>query len=80
MNAAIRRRWPAGYALRVAGHLDSHWEPWFGDLTLTHDDDGTTTLIGDVTDQAELHGILTKIRNLGITLISVEPIDPPPAP
>ncbi len=79
MNAAERRRWPAGYLLRVSGHLDSHWQPWFDGLTLSHDDDGTTTLIGDVADQAELHGILTKIRDLGVTLISVAAIDPPPA-
>ncbi len=80
MNTAVRRRWPTGYALRVAGHLDSHWAPWFGELTLCHDDDGTTTLSGDVADQAELHGILTKIHDLGVVLISVAPTDPPSAP
>jgi hypothetical protein len=76
-TTAVRGRQPAGYVLRVAGHLDPHWSPWFGGLTLTHDDDGTTTLTGAVTDQAELHGILTRIRDLGATLISVAPIDPP---
>lgn len=80
MNTALRRRWPAGYMLRVVGHLDPHWETWFGGLTLTHDDDGTTTLRGNVTDQAELHGILTKIRDLGVVLISVTPIDTHSAP
>ena len=67
---------PAGYQLRVAGHLDDHWSPWFGDLTLAHASDGTTSLTGVVSDQAQLHGLLTKIRDLGVTLISVAAIDP----
>ena len=58
------------------GHLDQHWSAWFGGLTLTHEDDGTTSLTGAVTDQAELHGLLTKIRDLGVTLISVAVVDP----
>ena len=66
---------PTGdYELRVDGHLDEHWSTWFG-LTLTHDDDGTTTLRGPVTDQAELHGLLAKVRDLGATLLSVKTID-----
>jgi hypothetical protein len=67
---------PAGYQLRAAGHLDHHWSPWFGDLTMTHEDDATTSLTGVVSDQAQLHGLLTKIRDLGVTLMSVEGIDP----
>jgi uncharacterized membrane protein len=51
---------PAVYQLRIAGHLDHHWSPWIGDLTLTHEDDGTTSLTGVVSDQAALHGLLTK--------------------
>lgn len=62
---------PAAYELRVEGHLDQHWSTWFAGLTLTHQDDGTTTLTGSVRDQAELHGLLAKIRDLGTTLISV---------
>jgi GTPase len=77
MTQTPKRQAPAGYQLRVAGHLDDHWSPWFGDLTLTHEDDGTTSLRGFVSDQAELHGLLMKVRDLGITLISVEVIDPP---
>jgi hypothetical protein len=65
------RQRPTGYQLRIEGHLDAHWSSWFGDLTLTHEDDGTTCLTGAVADQAELHGLLTKIRDLGVTLISV---------
>jgi hypothetical protein len=77
MTQSPKRQTPAGYELRVDGHLDDHWCPWFGDLTLTHEDDGTTRLSGAVSDQAELHGLLTKIRDLGITLISVAVLDPP---
>ena len=78
MTQTPRRQAPAGYQLRVAGNLDDHWSPWFGDLSMTHDDDGTTTLTGVVSDQAELHGLLTKIRDLGVTLISVAPVEGEP--
>jgi hypothetical protein len=76
MTKSPKRQVPAGYRLRVDGHLDDHWSPWFGDLTLTQEDDGTTSLSGAVADQAELHGLLTKVRDLGVTLISVAVIDP----
>jgi hypothetical protein len=68
---------PTGYRVRVDGHLEDHWSAWFGDLTLTHESDGTTSLSGFVSDQAALHGLLMKVRDLGIILISVEAIDPP---
>jgi hypothetical protein len=68
---------PASYELRVAGHLDEHWSTWFDEMSLIREDDGTTTLRGLVTDQAALHGLLAKVRDLGITLISVEAIDIP---
>ncbi len=67
----------ASYELRVEGHLDEHWSTWFGGMSLIRDDDGTTTLRGLVTDQAALHGLLAKVRDLGITLISVEAVDAP---
>lgn len=63
------------YELRVAGHLDDRWAAWFGGLTLTHEDDGTTTLRGPVVDQAELHGHLARVRDLGATLVSVTALD-----
>ena len=63
------------YEISLAGHLDHHWSTWFGDLTITHEGDGTTTLQGPVADQAELHGLLAKVRNLGATLISLAPVD-----
>ena len=77
MSQTAKRQAPAGYRLRVDGHLDQRWSAWFDDLTLTRETDGTTSLTGAVTDQAELHGLLVKIRDLGITLISVEVIVPP---
>jgi hypothetical protein len=61
-----------GYTLRIAGHLDGRWSAWFDGLTMTHEDDGTTTLSGDVADQSALHGLLAKVRDLGVTLLSVE--------
>ena len=64
----------ATYELRIGGHLDQRWSVWFDGLTVTHEDDGTTTLRGAVRDQSELHGLLAKIRNLGTTLISVTPL------
>lgn len=60
-----------GYELRLEGHLDARWAAWFDGLTLTHETDGTTSLRGPVVDQAALHGLLQKIRDLGIPLISV---------
>jgi len=77
MSQSANRPAPGGYRLRVGGHLDQRWSAWFDDLTLTRESDGTTSLSGAVTDQAELHGLLMKIRDLGITLISVDVIDPP---
>lgn len=66
-----------GYELRIDGHLDEHWAAWFGGMTLAHEPDGTTTLRGAVADQAELHGLLAKVRDLGAPLISVTPTTAP---
>jgi len=77
MTEFPRRQRPTGYQLRIAGHLDQHWSAWFGDLALAHEDDGTTSLTGAIADQAELHGLLTKIRDLGVTLISLTVVDRP---
>ena len=63
----------AAYELRVQGHLDQHWSTWFDGFTIIHQDDGTTILHGVVRDQAELHGLLAKVRDLGTALISVTP-------
>ena len=77
MSPRPRPHAPAHYELRVQGHLDEHWSAWFGGLALIREDDGTTTLRATVTDQAELHGLLAKIRDLGVPLLSVNTSDAP---
>ena len=76
-NAPHGRQAPIRYEIRVLGHLDPHWSTWFTGLTLAQEDDGSTSLRGTVTDQAELHGLLAKVRDLGATLLSVIPTDTP---
>ena len=67
---------PAHYELRVQGILDSHWSAWFDGLRVTSDQAGQTTIAGPVTDQAALHGLLAKIRDLGLPLLEVQRLDP----
>lgn len=62
------------YQIRIKGHLDSQWSDWFEGLTITLEDNGDTLLIGPVIDQAALHGLLKKVRDLGMPLISVCPV------
>ena len=57
--------------IRVAGHLDEHWSAWLGGFALTRGDDGTTVITGPVTDQAQLHGVLARVRDLGVPLLSL---------
>ena len=64
------------YQIRIKGHLDSQWTVWFEDLTITLEDDGDTLLTGPVIDQAALHGLLKKVRDLGLPLVSVSPVEP----
>ena len=64
------------YQIRVKGHLDNSWSEWFGGLSMTHEEDGTTVLTGPVADQPALHGLLIKIRDLGLPLVSVNHVDP----
>ena len=68
---------PARYELRISGHLDDHWSAWFAGSTLTRESDGTTALRGPVVDQAALRGLLDRICDLGVTLISVQAISDP---
>lgn len=63
------------YEIRVDGVLDQSWSSWFNDLRIEPSPEGTTTISGDIVDQAALHGVLTKIRDLGLTLLSVEADD-----
>ena len=64
-----------GYEIRLQGQLDAAWSNWFEGFTLTSEGDGTTTLTGSAIDQAALHGLLRRVGDLGVTLISVHPID-----
>ena len=64
------------YELRVAGHLDGRWAAWFDGLSLTHRSDGTTVIHGPVADQAALHGLLQRIRDVGLPLVSVIRVEP----
>ena len=59
------------YEIRVKGHLGSRWAAWFDGLVLTCEDDGTTAIRGYLADQAALHGVLQKVRDIGIPLVSV---------
>ncbi len=61
------------YEIVVKGYLEAHWADWLGGLSITHDAKGDTHLIGVVTDQAALHGILAQIRDMGLTLVSLTP-------
>jgi hypothetical protein len=67
---------PACYELRVQGVLDSSWSAWFEGLRVSSDRAGQTTIAGPVTDQAALHGLLAKIRDLGLPLLEVRRLDP----
>jgi hypothetical protein len=62
--------------IRVKGHLDHSWSEWFEGLTITHAEDGTTVLTGPVADQPALHGLLIKIRDLGLPLLFVNHVEP----
>jgi hypothetical protein len=64
------------YEIRVDGHLGSRWAAWFDGMTLTNEDDGTTVISGPVVDQAALHGVLQKLRDLGIALRSLTELGP----
>ena len=66
----------AHYEIRVAGQLDARWATWFDGLEITRGADGTTCITGEVSDQAQLHSVLARIRDLGLDLISVEAIHP----
>jgi len=63
------------YEIRIAGHLDARWVTWFDGLTLTAEDNGTTVVRGVLADQAALHGVLQKLRDAGMPLISIIQLD-----
>jgi len=70
MSAADRS--PVHYRIRIRGHLDAAWSDWFDGLAITQEEDGTTTLAGPLIDQAALYGLLSRLRDLGATLLAVE--------
>ena len=63
------------YRIRLKEQLDQRWSDWLGGLKMIHEANGETVLVGEVVDQAALHGLLSKIRDLQLTLISVSPLD-----
>ena len=63
------------YKMRIKGHMDTKWADWFDGLQITHEKDGTSTLDGPIPDQAVLHSILRKIRDLNLQLISVKQVN-----
>ena len=67
---------PGLYEIRIKGHLDDRWADWFEGLSFTLVRDGTTLLDGPLTDQAALHGVLNRIRDLGLPIISVQRVRP----
>ena len=64
------------YEIRIKGHLNPQWRGWFGGLTITLEDSGDTLLTGPVVDQAALHGLLRKVRDLGLPLLLVNHVHP----
>ncbi len=64
------------YQIRIKGHLGRTWTDWFAGLTITLEDNGDTLLTGPVRDQAALHGLLKRVRDLGMPLVSVNPVEP----
>jgi hypothetical protein len=69
---------PVVYQIRLRGHLGSQWTKWFGGLIITLEEDDDALLTGPVVDQAALHGLLKKVRDLGMPLVSVSPVEPGP--
>jgi hypothetical protein len=64
------------YEIRLKGHLDARWVDWFKGLIITLEEDGTTLLSGPVADQSALHGLLKKVRDLGLPLLSINQVPP----
>ena len=73
-NSEMNTGQPVIYQIRIKGHLSRQWADWFGGLTITLEDNGETLLTGPVVDQAALHGLLKKVRDLAMPLVSVSPV------
>ncbi len=76
INSGSEKAQPMVYQIRIKGHLSRQWTDWFGGLTITLEDNGETLLTGPVVDQAALHGLLRKVRDLGMPLLSVSRVEP----
>jgi len=68
---------PKTYAIRVDGHLDDHWSAWLGELNMTRNDDGTTTITTQIADQAQLHGLVVGLRDIGAVITELRTTDAP---
>ena len=75
MSAAASDRESLRYEIRVIGHLDPRWSAWFDGLDLSLEDGGSTVISGPIVDQAALHGVLRRLRDIGLTLVSVTRVD-----
>jgi hypothetical protein len=80
MSQTTNRHEAGRYEVRLQGHLDGRWAAWFDGLVLHRDGDGTTLLSGPIADQAALHGLLQKVRDTGLPLVSVTCVEPEPDP
>ena len=78
LNPATDSNEPRAYQIRLKGHLGSEWADWFGGMSITLEDNGDTLLTGPAIDQAALHGLLKRVRDLGMPLVSVSPVEPGP--
>ena len=76
INSESEKAQPMVYQIRIEGHLGLHWTDWFEGLTITLEDNGETLLTGPVVDQAALHGLLRKVRDGGMQLVSVMRVKP----
>ena len=74
INSEIEKAQPMVYQIRIKGHLGREWTDWFGGLTIRLTDNGETLLTGPVVDQAALHGVLRKVRDVGMPLLSVSQV------
>ena len=76
MSEASTHHHPRRYEIRLDGHLDARWAAWFDALALSNESDGTTLVQVAIVDQTALHGVLRKLRDLGMALVSVNPVEP----
>jgi len=76
LNHKLDPSQPILYQIRIKGHLDRQWTDWFGGLAIMLEENGDTLLTGLVIDQAALHGLLKKVRDLGMPLVSVNSVEP----